>query len=221
MRARTGWLLIAVGILIAAAVPPLAQDLPLPLCRLVLDTERYDLDEARLELELARSNVAAFEEIYKLIEGLWRHEAIARMIYLEAKYDLDAAELALQRVRLIVEQQETIVEQYLRVCDAWASGKSWNEDDEAIDRAHALFRELQCAILAKDVEIAAVNLEFDRELLASVLDLRAGEVATRQEVIRAELDVTIEEQRLATGKRRAAACQADLLPAKEPQETPR
>jgi hypothetical protein len=221
MRARAGWLLIAVSISIAGAAPLLAQDLPLPLCRLVLETEQFDLEDDRLALELAQSNFAAFEEIYKLIEGLWRHEAIPRMTYLEAKHDRDAAELDLQRAHLIVERQEAIVEQYLRVCDAWASGKSWNEDDEAIDRAHARFRELQCAILVKDAEIAAVNLEFDRELLAGVLDLRAGEVATRQDVIRAELDVTLEEQRLETGKRRAAACQATLPPAKEPQETPR
>jgi hypothetical protein len=221
MRARAGWLFIAVGISIAAAAPLLAQDLPLPLCRLVLETEQFDLEDDRLALDLARSNFAAFEEIYKLIEGLWRHEAIPRMAHLEAKHDRDAAELDLQRAHLIVERQEAIVEQYLRVCEAWMSGKSWKEDDEAIDDAHTRFRELQCAILAKDAEIAAVNLEFDRELLTSVLDLRAGEVATRQDVILAELDVTLEEQRLETGKRRAAACQAALPPAREPQETPR
>ena len=221
MRARAGWILVALTVSIAAPATPSAQDLPLPLCRLVLVTEQFDLEDARLALDLAHTDFAAFEEIYTLIEGLWGHEAIDRMSYLNAKYDRDAAVLDLQRARLFVDRQEAIVEQYDEVCRAWASGKSWNENDEALQRSHERFVRLQCDILVKDAEIAAVKLEFDQELLASVLELRAGEVATRQDVIHAERNVRLEEQRLATGKRRAAACQAALTSESAPKETPR
>jgi hypothetical protein len=221
MRARAGWIVVALTVSITIPTTPSAQDLPLPLCRLVLVTEQFDLEDARLGLELAQTNLAAFEEIFTLIDGLWQIEGINRMSYLKAKYDLDAAVLDLQRARLFVDRQQAIVEQYAEVCRAWASGKSWKEGNQALERAHERFARHQCDILLKDAEIAAVNLEFDRELLASVLELRAGEVATRQDVILAELEVRIEEQRLETGKRRAAACQAALPPESAAEETPR
>ena len=41
-------------------------------------------------------------------------------------------------------------------------------------------------------------------------DLRAGEVATRQDVILAELDVEQEEKRLADAKRRVEDCRREL-----------
>ena len=83
-------------------------------------------------------------------------------------------------------------------------------DRDAIDAAHRRYREADCEIRSKDIEVAEVNLTFNREWLASILDLREGDVATRQDVILAELDVEREEKRLAWGKQRAAACRREL-----------
>ena len=60
------------------------------------------------------------------------------------------------------------------------------------------------------VEVATVNLEFNLEWLASVNDLRAGDVATIQDVIQAELDVALERKRLADAQARTAVCRATL-----------
>ncbi len=85
-RALTG-----VVILLAGSTGALSGELRPPLCDLTLQEERLELDEFRLALELARSGLAAYEKIYLLIEELWENDATERMIYLEARFDRDAA----------------------------------------------------------------------------------------------------------------------------------
>jgi hypothetical protein len=186
--------------------PVLSQSIPQPLCPLAIHEERLDLELYRLDVELARSDFAAFEKIFRMIEELWKSGAIERMVYVEAKYDRDAAELALEQAGLILQRQETLIEQYRATCEKLAS----EEEDPGADRRHLRYLQSHCDSLAKSVEVSTVQLEYDKELLASVLDLRAGEVATRIEVILAELDVEKEKKRLEDAMRRTAACRREL-----------
>jgi outer membrane protein TolC len=175
-----------------------AQEPQQTLCRLLIFEEQVQFEDAALDVDLARADFAAYEEIYALIRGLWEADAIPRMSYLKGKYDYDAARLDLERADLILERQEALVEQYRLSCE----GKS----RAAIDKAHQRYRKASCDEQAKAIEVATVDLEFNRWYLESVRNLRAAEVATRPDVILAELDVRREERRLADAERRTDAC---------------
>jgi hypothetical protein len=180
------------------------------MCALVIHEEQTELEEAMLFVELARSDFAAYEQIMTMIEGLWQAKAIERMTYIKARYDRDAAELALEEADLILERQSALVEQLHLIYGPGASERSRPERDRAIRDAHLRYREADCGALAKAIDVAATNLEFNRELLKSVLDLREAEVATKPEVILAELAVEREEKSLADAKRRTEACRSKL-----------
>jgi hypothetical protein len=199
-------LILGLGVALAdqgrTGVRPVAQ----PVCELMLHEEQLELEEYQLDLVLARSDFAAYEKIFAMVEELWGDGAIERMVYLESRYDRDAARLALARADLVVERQEALIEQYRLACDRPAAPGTAGSGTRASREALRRYRLAHCEALSKAVEETEVKLAFDREMLASVLDLRAGRVATRQAVILAELDVEKGEERLADTKRRVVAC---------------
>jgi len=181
-----------------------------PLCPLVLHEERQDLEETRLALNLARSNIAAFEEIFALIDGLFENDAIDRMTWLRAKHDRDSARLALERAELALARQGALLDQYRLFCEARDANGITAERRRAIADAHARYRRADCDQQAKAIAIAENDLEFSRQWLAGILDLRDAEVTTRQDVILAERDVELEEKRLADARRRTGTCRGAL-----------
>jgi hypothetical protein len=194
-----------------------AQAIQRTLCELVLHEERLDLKEWELELSLARSDFAAFEKIFKLVDELWRDKAIERMAYLKSKHDRDAAKLALERADLIVERQEALIEQYRLACETLASGDTAKAHSRDVQRAHLRYRKAHCDSLSKAVEVAEVMLDFDRLLMTSVINLRAAQAAAQQDVILAERDVEKQETRLKDSKRRVEACRHDLVKESQPR----
>jgi hypothetical protein len=189
-----------------------ARAIPDSLCPAAIDEERRELEELRLGVDLGRSNVAAFEKIYELVEGLWKADATDRMTWIRAKYDRDAARLALEEADWIVRRQEALLEQYRIACDSAGGAAPTKEARQAAARAYRHYREAHCGALGKAVEVAATKLAFDREWLASILDLRAGNVATVQDVILAELEVEREEKRLKDARSRAGECAEEKNP---------
>lgn len=196
-RSVAAWILLG-----TAAGSLLADEAQHPLCSTLIDEERIQLEDAVLAAEVARSSFVAHEKIYRLIRGLWDADAVERMVYLEAKYDHDSYKLALERANLALEKQKALIDQYELVC----GGKSRRE----IEAARLRYRKAYCAEQAKSIEVAEVNLEFDEELLDSVRNLFASEVATKTEVILAELEVELEQTRLADAKRRTELCRHEL-----------
>jgi hypothetical protein len=93
-----------------AVGPSLAENLQAPVCRVVLLEEQTDLEDLTLDLDLLRSEAAAMEQIFKLVDSLWKEEAIERIIFLEAKHDHDVARLAVEEGRLRVSSQKAVVE---------------------------------------------------------------------------------------------------------------
>jgi hypothetical protein len=183
---------------------------PRPLCQLLLHEERRELADAELEVRLADARVRAFGEIYGLVRALWDIEAIDRMTHLGAQHDLDAARLELERAQVVLVRQRELIGQVERGCRTTPG---------TADPAYVRYRRADCEQDAKGIDVARTNLAFDRELLASVEDLRARDVATRQDVILARLEVTLEELRLADAERRTEACrreQAELEPEQAP-----
>jgi len=196
---------------IAAVVAPEttdARDAATSICPLVAHEEAVELQDAQLEVVLARSSFAAFEEIYGLIAGLYKADAIDRMRYRRAKYDRDAAELSLERADLILARQEALIGQLTVLC-----GQSDGDADEVrrreIRELYLLYRRADCDQQAKAVEVAETNLIFNRQWLESIIDLR-DQVSTRQDLIMAELDVELEERRRDDAIRRTETCRNEL-----------
>jgi hypothetical protein len=175
-------------------------------CETGIREEQLELDDARLEVDLSGQALAAYEEIYSQIAQLWEQDAIERMVYLEARYDRDAARLALERAGLLLERQEALIEQYRIVCGQTGARGDAARTKQELDRQIEAYREADCEARAKAVEVAKVNLAFDREWLASILELREADVATRPQVILAELELEQEQVRLADAERRARIC---------------
>lgn len=191
-------------------LPVAAQDYPAPVCEVVIYDELTELEDARITVDLARSNFAAYKRILKMIEGLWEARTIPRMDYIKAKYDRDAAQLELERADLILDRQAALLEQYRLICDEAGSGEEMQERERAIRKTYLKYRRADCDSQAKAIEVATTNLEYNREYLKKILELREEDFATHTQVILAELDVELEEKSLADAKRRTATCRAEL-----------
>ena len=201
-------LLTVVVVLAGSSALVAAQDLPQPVCDLVIHDELSELGDTRIAVSLARSNFAAYQKIYEMIEGLWKADAIGRMTYVEAKHNRDAAAVALEKADLLLERQTLLVLQYRKICES--SGSDSKERSRAIREANLRYRKADCDALSKSIEVAAINLEYQREFRTSILDLREGNVATKTDVILAELEVEREEKRHIDAKARTAACRNEL-----------
>jgi outer membrane protein TolC len=199
-----------VALLLAVAGHADPGELRPALCEVVIHEERSSLENYRLAVDVARSDFAAYERIFAMIEELWKADAVNRMDYIEARYDRDAARLALEQADLILARQSELVEQYRLICQQADSDDEEQAHVRTLRESYLRYRRADCSSLAKAAEVAATNLEFNREYLASILDLQQKNVATKVDVIRAELDVEREEQRLSDAKRRATECKAEL-----------
>lgn len=178
-------------------------------CRFLLAEEHRERDDLEVELDLARSESAAAEKIYGMVERLWKEEAIERMVFLLARHESETTRLEVERRRLRLERQEAIIEQYEHFCAALAERGVSSEHRERLEAAFDRYRAAQCGVIDKDVAIAAADVAYLREFLQSVLELRQGDVATMQDVIRAERDVEMASKRLEQGRRRALACREE------------
>jgi len=208
---RPGLIRATAALLATVSLPLLAAERRLvAVCEVAIHEERVELEETRLEVELARSRLASFEKIFELIDKLWKADAINRMSYLRGKYDRDAARLDVERAGLLLQRQEALLDYYRTICGSDDDNEGARKADGSLDEIHKRYRRADCDQQAKAVEVAEVNLKFNREWLASVLDLRAANVATIQQVLAAELDVTLEQQRLADALARTAECRAML-----------
>jgi len=190
------------------AVPATAQEWSASVCKVVIFEETTELEDLKIAADLARSNFAAYERIFEMIEGLWEAKTIPRMDYVKAKYDWDAAKLELERANLILERKAALVSQFRMICgDTDSEGEA---QAEAVRKEYLRYRRADCDALVKAVEVAATNLEFNREYLTKILELRQENFATHTQVVLAELDVELEEKKLADAKRRTMACRQEL-----------
>jgi hypothetical protein len=208
---KTGLLLsafsLALNVFIARAN---AQDLSAPVCDVVVYDERVELEDARIAVDRAKSTFGAYERIFEMIKRLWDAETIPYMDYLKAKYDRDAAKLTLEKADLILERQTALVEQYRLICNGTGSGREAKDRAIAIRNGYLRYRRADCSSLAKAIEVATTNLEFNREYLKKIAKLRQENFATNTQVILAELNVELEEKSLADAKRRTASCRGEL-----------
>ncbi len=194
---------VVIAVVLSLGFVPGAAGADDAVCVALLEDERTQLADYELDVELAQARLAAFEKIYRLIDGLWQHEAIERLIWLEARHDRDSARLELERARLILDRQQSLVERLRLGCAA-----SDGDRTQKIREARRRYLQADCDQQAKAVEVAKVHIAFGQEWLGSIRALREGSfgTATAQDVILAELDVELEQRRLADAKANTEAC---------------
>lgn len=207
---KPGLLLLTVLLAIFCATPGSAQNIPAPVCKVAIYEELSELADARAAVDLARSDFAAYEKIFDMIKGLWDAKTIPDMDYMKAKYDRDAAKLTLEKYDLILERQGALVEQYQLICNGTMAGSGNQDRTIAIRKAYLHYARADCNALAKGIEIAANNLEYNRQYLQKIVKLRQEKFATNTQIILAELNVEREEKSLADAKHRNEACRAEL-----------
>jgi hypothetical protein len=207
---KPGLMLLTVLLAVVCVTPASAQNVPTPVCEVTIYKELSELADARATVDLARSDFAAYEKILDMIKGLWDTKTIPDMDYLKAKYDRDAAKLTLEKNDLILERQGALVEQYRLICNGTMAGNGNQDRKIAIRKAFLQYGWADCNALAKRIEIAANNLEYNRQYLKKIAKLRQEKFATNTQVVLAELDVEREEKSLADAKRRNETCRAEL-----------
>lgn len=198
---------LALAVLFLAAAPAPAEpgDTYL-LCPLVLEQERDDVEEMRLQVELAESRLAEAEQILGLVERLREDDAIERIVYLAAKHDRDVADADVARQRLRLKREQASLEQYEVVCES-ARGEGSEADRRARrDRAQRTYEQAECRRIGTELTIAEIDLAYLQEVLESVRDLSANRAASKQAVISAEQDVDDARIRVEHGRRRVEAC---------------
>jgi len=179
-----------------------AADRSAQLCRLLLAQSGIEVADRELAVEQAGTQQVAADEIFALVDGLWKSQVVERLTYLRARHDKDTTRLSVAREGSALLRARAARDQYLALCGPG--------EHRSVGEAYRGFLKADCDLNGLDVEIARVDLAFTSEVKESVLDLRRNDVATRQEVIRAERDVKLVEQELAGAQARSQACRAAL-----------
>jgi hypothetical protein len=182
---------LCVGTLILATLgssAALAENATNPLCTLVQREERLHLEAYELESGRADTRLAAEEQIFTLVDALWKDGLIERITHLKAKHDRDVARIDVDRRQLLLKRQQAVIEIYENYCSTSVDGKT---RAARLEKANKDFAQADCHRIGKDLAIAEADLAFDTEWLTSVVDLRENGVATAQDVIYAERDVEI------------------------------
>jgi hypothetical protein len=174
-----------------------------PLCMLARYEERLDLEARELAVDRADSRLVAAEQIFALVDALWKDELIERIVHLAAKHDRDVAQVDVKRQRLALRRQQAVVEIYESYCSTTGDEKARTR---SLEEAQRKYLQADCHRIGKDLAIAEADLAFHTEWLASILDLRENGVATAQEVILAEEDVEVARNEVRYHQPRVQAC---------------
>ncbi len=186
--------------------PVLAHDGLAALCPFFLHETQTELADLELAVQLDETRLELAEEIFVLLDGLWKIDAVERLTYLAVKHHRDVAKISLERARRRLERQQAVVEQYRLVCSALFSEERAPEKRRALEQAYQRYLDSDCEVRALDVAVIEVNLGHLQENLKSALDLRENEIVSRQQVILAERDVELMLKRLEQARQRAARC---------------
>ncbi len=196
--------LCALNCVLLAQLPVLAHDGLVALCPFVLHERQTELDDLELAVQLDGTRLELAEETLVLLDGLWKNDAVERLIYLEGKHHRDVAKISLRRARRRLERQQAVVEQYRLVCSDLFAEERAPAKRRALEQAYQRYLDSDCEVRALDVAVIEVNLGHHQENLKSALDLRKNEIVSRKQVILAERDVELMLEQLEQARQRAA-----------------
>ena len=223
---------------LAGTATPVAHAQPIDiggsrlLCPLVLHERQRDLEDARFELELTENEYRARKRLFVMIEKLWEARSIERELYLDYKRLRDRTRVRMARLKTRIAQLRSETEQVALACGQGGQGGQGgragrgdrgekSEIDESvngaldplaekIDALQAEYRRLDCELLARDREIAAIDHEFDRAVLEATRALSEGHIKSRYELVIDEFDHDQSKARVESFATRKAACRRQL-----------
>ena len=198
--------LCALTCILLRPLPVVAQDGFAGLCPLFLHESQTKVEDLELAIEMEETRLQVAEEIFVLMDGLYQNEIVERLPYLSVKNSRDVAAVGLELARGRVDRQHAVVEQYGLACSAPSEQEQTSEDRRTLEEAYERYLETDCEVRALDVAVFDVDLEYRQVILESARDLRENDIASRQEVLRAERDVQLTQQQLELARRRAARC---------------
>ena len=187
-------------------LPAVAQDGFAGLCPLFLQQGQMELEDLELAIQMEDTRLQVAEEIFVLMDGLYQNEIVERLPYLSVKNSRDVAAVGLELARRRVDRQQAAVEQYRLACSAPAEQERTSDERRTLEEAYERYLEADCEVRALDVTVFEVDLEYRQIILESSLDLRQNDIASRQDVLRAERDVQLTTQQLELARRRVARC---------------
>jgi hypothetical protein len=106
------------------------------------------------------------------------------------------------RATILVSQRETALEQYGLACGDDAT----DEAAARVEKLQVLYRSLECELLGKDAEIAAIDAAYDEAVLESTRILADGNVKTKFELVVEEYALSQSAARMKEYVRRARRC---------------
>ena len=109
-----------------------------------------------------------------------------------------------------IARQKSIVEQYELTCSEVREEKKVREVKDRIAALHTQYRRLDCELLDRDVEIAAIDYEFGSAILSATRTLVENNIKTKFELVIEEYDLSQSRARVDGYRRRAKACRKRL-----------
>ena len=171
-------------------------------CPVLMEEERLERADRRLDVEVAEATLVAYKRILDMTKQLRESDAIDELTYLEAKYDFDAAVIAVERAKVKLGRQDALLTVYGETC-----GEGIAREEAA--RAEQAYRKANCDQQDLLMRQENINVTYQIALLDSVRELH-GTVATDTDLILAELAVQQEELRRADAERRTRDCRENL-----------
>lgn len=199
--------LCALTCMILRPLPLVAQDGIAALCPLYLEQTQTELEDLELAVQLDETRLEVAEEIFALLDELWRNDLVERLPYLAVKNNRDVAAVSLERARRQLDRQQAVLEQYRLACSAPSAQDQPSHDGRTPEEAHQRYLDADCHVRMLDVAVFEVDLEYHQEILRSALDLRQDDIASRQQVLFAERDVQVTLKRLEKARQRVVRCQ--------------
>jgi hypothetical protein len=187
-------------------LPVEAQEGFAGLCPLLLQESRTELEDLELAAQMDATRLEVAEEVFVLLDGLWRNDLVQRLPYLSVKHRRDVAKASLEIARRRVDRQQAVVEQYRLACSAPSEQERSSDDRRSIEEVHERYLDADCEIRVLEVAAFEVDLEYYQEILQSARDLRLNDIASRQQVLFAEQDVQLMLKQLELARQRATRC---------------
>ncbi len=199
--------LCALNCVLLGQLPVLAHDGLAELCPFFLHDRQTELDNLELTVQLDETRLELAEEIFVLLDGLWKDDAVERLTYLAGKHHRDVAKVSLERARRRLERQQAVVEQYHLVCSAVSAEERAREKLRALEQAYQRYLEADCELRELHVAVYEVELDYHQQIHQSAVELRQSDIASRQQVLFAEQDAQLTLTLLEQARQRTARCQ--------------
>lgn len=201
-RRRVGVALSVVLFAMSAPGSATAQEGFPALCALLTHQARIELEDLELAVATDVTRLEVDERIFALLDELWQNELIERLIYQAVKHRRDSSAISVQVGQARVSRQQAVLEQHRLACREAGAG----DTSASLADLQAGYDTADCSIRQLEVQQFEVDLAYQQEVLTSARNLRQSDIASVQQVLTAERDVDLTQQRLELAMERAARC---------------